>query len=129
MLKTSLAVFLATLLLFESLLPKAVGIAEAAKIGQLYTHFQEHSQAGLSISEFFWLHYASDSAHKTEKAHKKLPSIETAASFFSFYWPQSEIFVEVRVSRALYNRIGFPSYCNLYVFNFQDNHLNPPKIG
>jgi hypothetical protein len=127
--KTS--IFILSLVIFaESLLPNGLGISQVSRVGELYHHYLQHRQEGVSLNEFLWMHYASDSGHKTNKEHKNLPSFESQISFLAFVSSVSlsidSSFKENTVFTEVFNSL---EYSNLYRFQYLKFLLNPPQLG
>jgi hypothetical protein len=129
MFKVILISFLSFTILLESLLPKGMGISQASIMGDLYSHFLEHNQKGISFEKFLWMHYSSDSKHKKNSEHKKLPSVESQSTFLSI--PTFDGATPV-LSNSVPNfnefKIDF-NYTNLYNFQYLSYLLNPPRIA
>ncbi|MCP9761518.1 hypothetical protein [Lacihabitans soyangensis] len=127
--KTS--IFILSLVIFaESLLPNGLGISQVSRVGELYHHYLQHRQEGVSLNEFLWMHYSSDSGHKTNKEHKNLPSFESQISFLAFVSSVSlridSGFKENTVFTEVFNSL---EYSNLYRFQYLKFLLNPPQLG
>lgn len=129
--KKKCSIFLvATVIFFESLLPNGLGISQVSRFGELYHHYLEHKQEGTSLGTFLWMHYSSDSGHKTNKEHKNLPSFESQISFLAFVplislsmdsnFKENAVFIEV---------LNSLEYSNLYRFQYLKSLLNPPQLG
>jgi hypothetical protein len=122
--------FIAAVIFFESLLPNGLGISQVSRLGELYHHYLEHKQAGNSLGEFLWMHYSSDSGHKSNKEHKNLPSFESQISFFAYVHSVGlrlesdfkENMVHSEFSSSL-------EYSNLYRFKYLKFLLNPPQFA
>lgn len=127
MIKSIFTIFLVAILFFESLLPKNSLLEQSAKMGELYSHFQIHKKTGSSFKDFLWMHYASNSKHKSQPEHHKLPSIQNQIS--NYY--------NLHITEYICNFESFPSilgqnaqnfkYKNLYRFDYLNALLNPPK--
>lgn len=127
MIKSIFTIFLVTILFFESLLPKNSLLDQSAKMGELYSHFQIHKKTGSSLKDFLWMHYASNSKHKSQPEHQKLPTIQNQIS--NYY--------NLQITEYSYNFESIPSisalnaqnfkYKNLYRFDYLNALLNPPK--
>lgn len=127
--KSVMIVSLAILLLFESFLPNFMSLTQSAKMGELYSHFKDHNKAGISLSEFLWMHYAAESIHKSNSEHQKLPSINLHISYL-FCIPSFNVNLEYFVFEipSLEN-LGLNDYFNNYHFNFLRFLLNPPQFS
>jgi|GWRWMinimDraft_6_1066014.scaffolds.fasta_scaffold14348_1 hypothetical protein len=129
MIKSILIVSLASLLLFESFLPNFMSITQSAKMGELYSHFKDHNKAGVSLSEFLWMHYAAESSHKSNAEHQKLPSINLHFGFL-FYIPSFSVYLEkISFEFALLGNLDLNHYFNNYHFNYLRFLLNPPQFN
>ncbi len=129
MIKSVLIVSLASLLLFESFLPNFMSITQSAKMGELYSHFIDHNKAGVSLSEFLWMHYAAESSHKSNSEHHKLPTINLHFGYL-FYIPSFSVYLEKIASEiALLGNLGLNDYFNNYHFNYLRFLLNPPQFN
>jgi len=75
MVKIAINIFLSTLLLVESLVPRTE-LLEIIQLPELFTHFKKHKQErpAMTILEFLSLHY-NDARHYASdfKNHQKLP--------------------------------------------------------
>lgn len=129
MMKTVMIVSLAILLLFESFLPNFMSLTQSAKMGELYSHFKDHNKAGVSLSEFLWMHYAAESSHKSNSEHQKLPSINLHFSYL-FYIPSFNVNLEYFVFEIpTLENLGLNDYFNNYHFNYLRFLLNPPQFS
>ena len=129
MIKSVFIVSLASLLLFESLLPNFMSITQSAKIGELYSHFKEHNSAGVSLTDFLWMHYAAESTHKSNSEHHKLPTISLHTGYL-FYLPTFIVNLEyIALEIPLIGKLGTNNYFNNYHFNYLKFLLNPPQFS
>jgi hypothetical protein len=130
MIKRSSIFLVAAVIFFESLLPNGLGISQVSRIGELYHHYLEHKQEGTSLGTFLWMHYSSDSGHKTNKEHKNLPSFESQISFLAFVplvsLNMDSNFKENVIFNEVFNSL---EYSNLYRFQYLKSLLNPPQFG
>lgn len=129
MFKSIFTVLIAFTMLFESLLPKNSGISESSKLGEFYKHYVLHQKTGTTFSDFLWMHYASNSKHKSQSEHQKLPSLENS---FSFYFIGNSILNIQNESLRNIANLDFPfnfDYSNLYRFDYLDKLLNPPQTA
>lgn len=130
MLKQASIFTIAFVIFFESLLPNGLGISQVSRIGELYHHYLEHRQEGISLNQFLWMHYASDSGHKTNKEHKNLPSFESQISFLAFVSPASlSIDASYKENMVFTEVLNSLEYSNLYRFQYLKSLLNPPQLG
>jgi hypothetical protein len=130
MLKKASIFVVAAVIFFESLLPNGLGISQVSRIGELYHHYLEHKQKGVSLNTFLWMHYSSDSGHKTNKEHKNLPSFESQISFLAFVSPVQPILESgYKESIVFYEVFNSLEYSNLYQFQYLKSLLNPPQLG
>lgn len=123
-------IVVATVIFLESLLPNGLGISQVSRLGQLYHHYLEHKEAGNSLGEFLWMHYSSDSGHKTNKEHKNLPSFESQISFFAYVHSVSFDIESCFKANTVFNELSCSLvYSNLYRFQYLKFLLNPPQLG
>jgi hypothetical protein len=130
MIKRSIIFFVAVVIFFESLLPNGLGISQVSRIGELYHHYLQHKQEGISLDTFLWMHYSSDSGHKTNKEHKNLPSFESQISFLAFV-PLVSLNMDANSKgNVVFNEVfNSLEYSNLYRFQYLKTLLNPPQLG
>jgi hypothetical protein len=129
MTKSFFLLILSGVIFLEGLLPKSVGFSEVYKFGDLYSHYQEHKQNGISFVDFLWMHYAKESKHKANKEHKKLPSFESQITFLVFT-PTVKIISDFSNFITFFEEKGSSSaYQNLYRFQYLKSLLNPPQLG
>lgn len=129
MIKSFFILILSSIIFIEGLLPKSVGFSEMNKFGELYSHFLEHKQEGVSFETFIWMHYAKESEHKSNQEHKKLPSFESHITFLVFQ-PSVKIYTElINIAKAFEAQIGISNYQNLYRFQYLKFLLNPPQLS
>ena len=130
MMKRVLIFLVATVIFFESLLPNGFGISQVSRIGELYDHYLVHKHEGINLSTFLWMHYSSDSVHKSNKEHKNLPSFESQISFLAFVpaviLTIDSNFKDNLVFKEVSNSL---EYSNLYRFQYLKFLLNPPQLG
>lgn len=127
MIKSFFTIFLVTILFFESLLPKNSLLDQSAKMGELYSHFQIHKKSGSSLKDFLWMHYASNSKHKSQPEHQKLPTIQNQIlNYYNINLTQYSCNIEKAPSISDLNAQNF-KYKNLYRFEYLNALLNPPK--
>ena len=127
MIKSIFTIFLVTILFLESLLPKNSLLEQSAKMGELYAHFQIHKKTGSSFRDFLWLHYASNSKHKSQPEHQKLPTIQTQTSnYHTIQFTQYNCDFESISTISSPNAQNF-KYKNLYRFDYLNALLTPPK--
>jgi hypothetical protein len=113
---------------FESLLPKAIGLSQGMKFGELLTHFQEHKDKGVNLADFLWMHYAQDSEHKKNHSdHQRLPSLESTFFAFSYITPTLNWFNHNHSGKDIVEQTTY-HYQNLYSFQPGFSFLNPPRI-
>jgi hypothetical protein len=130
MLKEPCILVLALVIFFESLLPNGLGISQVSRIGELYHHYLEHRQNGVSLNQFLWMHYSSDSGHKTNKEHKNLPSFESQISFLAFVSSVSLSIDSNSKENLVFSEVlSSLEYSNLYRFQYLKLLLNPPQLG
>jgi hypothetical protein len=130
MLKKPCILVLALVIFFESLLPNGLGISQVSRIGELYHHYLEHRQNGVSLHQFLWMHYSSDSGHKTNKEHKNLPSFESQISFLAFVSSVSLSIDSNSKENLVFSEVlSSLEYSNLYRFQYLKLLLNPPQLG
>ena len=129
MIKKLFVFVLTAIILVESLLPNAIGMTEAIKIGKLYQHFKVHQKLGEDFHTFFWEHYASDSKYKSSSDHKNLPSFESG--FLAISIPGHPIVLHFEDNNFLGNfeKKVNNSYINTYRFDYLKTLLNPPQKG
>ncbi|MCP9768955.1 hypothetical protein EGI22_15665 [Lacihabitans sp. LS3-19] len=129
MIKSFFILILSSVIFLEGLLPKSVGFSEAYKFGDLYSHYQQHKQEGISFEDFLWMHYAKESKHKSNQEHKKLPSFESHITFLVFI-PAAKIISEFSKSVTFFEgKSSSSTYQNLYRFQYLKSLLNPPQLG
>jgi hypothetical protein len=127
MIKHIFTIFLVFILFFESLLPKNSLLDQSAKMGELYAHFQVHKKTGSTLRDFLWMHYASNSKHKSQPEHQKLPTIQTQISnYYNIQLTQYNCNFESIPTISSPNAHNF-KYKNLYRFDYLNALLNPPK--
>lgn len=129
MIKKLLIFLLTTIILVESLLPNAIGMTEAIKIGKLYEHFKQHQKFGEDFDKFFWEHYSSDSKHKSRSEHKNLPSIDYGFLAISFQVHSIGIEFDHFLFKSNFDKKVNISYNNTYRFDYLKTLLNPPQKG
>ncbi len=129
MIKKLLVFLLTTIILVESLLPNAIGMTEAIKIGKLYEHFKQHQKFGEDFDKFFWEHYSSDSKHKSSSEHKNLPSFDSGFLAISFHVNYIRIDFVQNVFNDNFDQKVNITYSNTYRFDYLKTLLNPPQKG
>lgn len=134
--KRVVALFLATLLLFGSLIPQN-DLSELNRLPELVEHYQyHHTVAGgsLSLGQFMVLHYSPDTTHyqlvregKHRIEHQKLPLHSHHNCIpVAFVLPVARLLVPTRVVR-----IRAPQRAAerpLYTFCFSAALLQPPRV-
>lgn len=129
--KNLLALSLAFVLFAESLLPKGIGLSQDFKFGEMITHYQEHRDdfgTSFGFLDFLRMHYASESSHKKQNHHDKMPCLDGHTGVLALTLPIFTSFcsAEKLTSALAYAHHG--DYVNTYHFLFTDDFLNPPKV-
>jgi len=128
MLKKWITFHLAFIVFTQSLIPNSFGILQSGKMTDLYAHFIEHKAEGIGLLDFLWMHYASDSSHKSQKEHQKLPSLDQ--TFGSIIFPAFfNLLSNFKNSSLKFMNYHEFLYSDLYFFQFQTTLLNPPKFS
>lgn len=118
--------FLATVVLAQSLLPRAA--MDLLHSPEVWDHFEEHRQEAqqpLSFWQFMMMHYSADSDHTKQKKHH-LPSVDVNAVTGLFILPSAGIALEQHALRAFYYKADF-QWLNSYAFLSFKALICPPR--
>lgn len=128
MFKQLLTILLVATIMAESLLPKGVGLSQDFKFGEVVAHFQEHRDvSGINFSDFIWMHYAAESAHKSQNHHDNLPNLDGHQMLFVL---SHQILLTTFTTNApitILDGLSASHYLNSYHFLYSFDLLNPPQ--
>jgi hypothetical protein len=128
--KLALSLFLALVLLTESLLPKGAGLSQDFKFGEMMAHFQEHkksAESAFDFLDFFWMHYDADSLHKKQNHHDNLPCLDGHSLLTTIQLPIKTIEFYTHFVAILIEETNPLVYLNSYHFLYALDLLNPPQ--
>jgi hypothetical protein len=128
--KQLLVISFALVIFTESLLPKGIGLSQDFKFGELIAHFQEHKDTygdSFSFLDFLQMHYASDSKHKQQNHHDKLPCLDGHSTLIAISLPLNVLTFIIENAIFIMLSAQLLGYFNSYFFQYTFDFLNPPQ--
>jgi hypothetical protein len=124
--KPIFAVILSSLLLVQSLVPRAyTSLLTSAEVWQHYAEHKAESKQTLSFWAFLEMHYGSDSKHTKEKCHH-LPQLDLNSTAGFCVLPESVIFDKQITAFSTTVEPNF-FWLNLYSFAPTEALICPPR--
>jgi hypothetical protein len=124
--KLLLSVILSSLILVQSLVPRAyTSLLASAEVWQHYQEHEAESRQSLSFLDFLQMHYGSDSKHTKEKSHH-LPQLDLNTTAGFCVLPECLIFNKQTITFTTNNEPNF-FWLNLYSFAPTKALICPPR--